>query len=126
MIYGIGVDTVSLERFESALKDNHRKFIQKICHKNEIRLLSKNKNRKTTTVAGAFACKEALAKAFGTGLGVHMWFTDIEVKKNGAGAPFITLHGKAKKIKEKFKIKKIFVSLTHEARYCTAFVILEK
>ena len=125
MIQGIGVDTVSLKRFKTALKKNSTKFLEKICHKNEMLYLSKNKKR-TSLVASSFACKEALAKAFGTGLGGKMWFTDIEVKRNRAGAPVIVLHGKAKKLEKKNKIKKIFVSLTHEGDSCTAFVILEK
>ena len=126
MIHGIGIDTVSLKRFKVALKKNSNKFLQKTCHKNEIICLSENKKRQVSLVASSFACKEALAKAFGTGLGGKMWFTDIEVKRNRAGAPLIVLHGKAKKIEKKNKIKKIFVSLTHEGDSCTAFVILEK
>ncbi len=126
MIHGIGIDTVSLKRFQAVLKRSPHKFLQKTCHKNEIVCLSENKKRQVSLVASSFACKEALAKAFGTGLGVHMWFTDIEVKRNRAGAPLIFLHGKAKKLKEKSKIKNIFVSLTHEGDACTAFVILEK
>ena len=135
MIQGIGVDTVSLKRFKTALKKNSTKFLEKICHKNEMLYLSKNKKtgspgrstgRQVLLVASSFACKEAVAKAFGTGLGGEMWFTDIEVKRNRAGAPLIVLHCKAKKIEKKNKIKKIFVSLTHEGDSCTAFVILEK
>ena len=126
MIHGIGVDTVSLERFTLSLKKDYKKFLQKICHANEIQYITKNKNIRSTFVAANFACKEAISKAFGTGLGVKMWFTDIEVKRNRAGAPLISLHGKAKNLGKKNKIKKIFVSLTHEGDHCTAFVILEK
>jgi holo-[acyl-carrier protein] synthase len=44
-------------------------------------------------MAARFAAKEAVLKAFGTGLGHDMRWTDIEVVNENSGRPRVHLHG---------------------------------
>jgi hypothetical protein len=45
--------------------------------------------------AARFAAKEAVSKAFGTGVGKAMGWRDIDVHKKKSGEPFLVLHGGA-------------------------------
>jgi holo-[acyl-carrier protein] synthase len=49
-------------------------------------------------VAARFAAKEAVSKAFGTGIGAQLGWQDIEICKKESGEPFVVLHGKGKKL----------------------------
>ena len=65
-------------------------------------------SRKLEFLAGRFACKEAYAKALGTGIG-ETTFLDIEILRNEAGAPIS---------------KQAQVSISHDGDYCIAVVMV--
>jgi holo-[acyl-carrier protein] synthase len=44
-------------------------------------------------LAVRFAAKEAVLKAFGTGIGKRMRWTDVEIAKERSGRPLVRLHG---------------------------------
>ena len=51
-------------------------------------------------LAARFAAKEAVSKAFGTGIGKAMGWRDIDVQKKPSGEPFLVLTGGAEKLAE--------------------------
>lgn len=123
MIKTIGADLVKIERIEEALNKN-LKFLKKNFTKKEIDFFD-SKNLSPETVAANFAAKEAVSKAFGTGVN-GFELIEIEVLRNKVGTPYIVLHGNAKKIKEELGIKKVLVSLSHTKEYALAYVVTEK
>ena len=60
MIYGIGVDTTTIERIERTM--THESFMTRVFGENERAMFEQRKNR-AETVAANFAAKEALGKA---------------------------------------------------------------
>ena len=74
--------------------------------------------------AARFAAKEAVVKAFGTGMRGGSW-QDIEVVVDDSGAPHIKLHGYFAYSATKRKIYNIFLSLSHSKEYAIAQAILE-
>ena len=73
-----------------------------------------------------FAAKEAVAKAFGTGLGKTIFFKDIEVQNMPSGQPLIKLSAKAQELliqKGPFDLK---ISLSGTKDFAVAFVIIFK
>ena len=67
MIYGIGTDIVEIKRVASMKSLDT--FAKKILSKNEIKTFDDLKSsKKISYLAKQFAAKEAIAKAFGTGL----------------------------------------------------------
>lgn len=112
MIYGIGTDLVEIRRIKNSLSD---KFIKKILTDNEILIYNSLKidKRRHEFLAGRFAAKEAVSKAYGTGMD-GIGFRDIEVLKDN-GKPVCT-----------FKDFKVHISITHTDDLAQAFVILEK
>lgn len=82
----LGTDLVFLPRFVDKVDDD--KFIKRILTKNERNIFKTitNKRLRLEFLAGRYACKEAYAKAIGTGIG-KLDFLDVEVLRNDFGAP---------------------------------------
>ena len=76
--------------------------------------------------AGRWAVKEAVAKALGCGIGADCASIEVETCNGTAGKPVTRLSGNAAKTMEKLGGKNIHISLSHEANYAIAYVILEK
>lgn len=114
-----GVDIVNVNRIKRILNNKREKFYEKIFTKREIEYIIK-KGHKPTTVAGNFAAKEAVSKALGTGIGTIGW-KDIEILREDSGRPYI--HFKSREIIDRFKIKEIQISISHETDYAIAFVV---
>ena len=49
-------------------------------------------------LAARFAAKEAISKAFGTGIGAALGWQDMEIARKESGEPFVILHGKGKEL----------------------------
>ena len=75
-------------------------------------------------LAARFAAKEAVAKAFGTGIGRAMAFHEIEVTNQATGQPAIALHGAAAATAAARGSPSIHLSLSHTATYAIAFVVV--
>lgn len=119
MIKGIGTDVVSVSRIKKLLEKHSKDRLKTIFTTNELKI------KRPERLAGRFAAKEALSKAFGTGLGKDIWFSDIEIKNNEEGKPDFILNAKIKKLLKKISAKKIFLTISHEKTYAVAFVVIE-
>ncbi len=119
MIFGIGTDIIEIQRIEKAAHLDG--FLKKIFTENEINFF---KHKKSESIAGNFAAKEAFSKALGSGFRGFSPI-DIEVLREKNGKPEIILHDNAKKIADDFGIKNIFISISHCKDYAMATVILE-
>ncbi|MBN2676371.1 MAG: holo-ACP synthase [Alphaproteobacteria bacterium] len=127
MIYGVGTDIVKIERIEKILQKEEDLFLKRICHLNEIESVKKvKKEKRAQKVAKFFGAKEAVSKAFGTGIRQGINFADIEIASDDLGKPFVILHGTTKEFFDQ-KIKgMIHLSLADENGTALAFVVVEK
>jgi len=123
-IAGIGIDLVHIERIEKLWDTHGESFLTKSFTEAEIETCKPNK-RAAEMFAARFAAKEALMKAFGSGLYSGVNFGDIEIVGGLNTKPEIKLHGKIKDLADESNISKIFVSMTHEKEYAAAVVVLE-
>ncbi len=122
MIYGIGVDTASIDRIKKSIE--RESFVKKVYGAKEIAFLGSLKNS-AASFAANFAAKEAFSKALGTGiLTGHFNLCDVQVLRKKTGKPYIELSGTASELATQ-KGLTAHVSLTHEANTATAFVVLE-
>ncbi len=126
MIVGVGVDIVSVGRIEDLIEKFGSRFLDKCFTEAERDWCERinDLHLKAEEYATRFAAKEAVSKAFGTGI-IGISFKEIEVKNEEGGKPIIQLHGKAKKIAHELKISNIQISLTHEGSKALAYVIAE-
>lgn len=124
MILGFGTDIVEIERIRGVYSRLGERFIQEILLPEEWAYCSKFQDP-SACLAARFAAKEAVAKAFGTGIGGQLDWLHIQVTRSTEGVPGVELLGKGKQLAEKRGVRKIWVSLTHERSYASASVILE-
>ncbi|MFD1851844.1 holo-ACP synthase [Oceanobacillus bengalensis] len=117
MIKGIGIDIIELERIEVSVRSS-AKLAGRILTENEKKIYDnlKSESRKVEFLAGRFAAKEAIAKAFGTGIG-KLSFKHMEVLPDTNGAP----EAKVKNYEE----SRIFISITHSRDYAVAQAVIE-
>lgn len=123
-IVGTGVDLVENARFRDVLARWDERFLARVFLDQEREYCWK-KAFPEQHFAGRFAIKEAVAKAFMTGIGSHFGWLDIEVVRNPAtGAPSVALHGKAADYARAVGVTRILVSISHTREYAMASAVL--
>jgi len=116
-----GIDIVKISRIKDILDKNRNSFYRKIFTENEVRYIE-NKKGNSLTVAGLFACKEAVSKLLGTGIGTIGW-KDIEILHTSKDKPYISLNQKLYSQLSLLNINSIEVSISHEDDYAIALSI---
>lgn len=125
MIVGIGVDVVEIERVERMLERYGERIVEKMFTEHEARSTADRADR-AAALAARIAAKEATYKALtGNALARAIGWREMEVRKNGDGAPSVHLTGRAQARALELSIDRIFVSLTHSERTAVAMVVLE-
>ncbi|HAK59069.1 MAG TPA: ACP synthase [Nitrospiraceae bacterium] len=122
MIIGIGVDLVKIDRIDKAGK-NHTAFLERVFTERE-RAYCKRQKYPAQHFAARFAAKEALLKAFGTGLSAGMKWTDIEVLHGEGGGPIVNLDGRVKDLADLKGVKQVMISYSHDEGYAVAQAVL--
>lgn len=119
MIYGIGIDVVEVDRIEAAVERQGDAFLKRLFTENE-RAYCERQKRPALHFAARFAAKEAVSKAFGTGIGGNAGWLEMEVLRGENGAPTMTFHGAAADFLAKEGIAEVQVSLSHAKEYAAA------
>jgi holo-[acyl-carrier protein] synthase len=129
MIYGIGTDIVRISRIEAALQRNGEAFAERILGPDELveyrKRTAKVETRGIRFIGTRFAAKEAFAKAIGLGMREPMNWHAMQVLNNAAGKPCVATSGALTEFMEQNGLH-AQVSITDEAEYAVAFVIVEK
>jgi holo-[acyl-carrier protein] synthase len=124
MIFGIGVDIVSIGRIEGMLDRWGSLFIKRVFTPAEV-TFCEGKSNPGQHFALRWAAKEATLKALGLGLRRGIKWTDIEVIDDSLGRPSLQVYNQAKDLLTDRNIKTAFVSISHEKEYGIAQVVLE-
>jgi len=123
-VMGIGIDLVENERMRKTLRRWDRSFKEKIFLPRE-RTYCESRAEPWNHYAGRFAVKEAVSKAFGTGVSEHIGWLDIEVVRDRkTGAPSVRLSAKGKQLARKRGVEEVLVSLSHTRHYAVAQAVL--
>jgi holo-[acyl-carrier protein] synthase len=122
MIVGIGVDLVKISRIEKA-GAAHPGFLERVFTQRERDYCNRQKYP-AQHYAARFASKEAVLKAFGTGLSAGMKWTDIEVLHGDGGGPFVNVTGVARDLADLKGVKQILLSYSHDEGYAVANAVL--
>lgn len=129
MIYGIGTDIISISRIEAALTRHGDRFAEKVLGPEELekyrRRAAKVQARGLRFLATRFAAKEAFSKAIGLGMRMPMTWRALQTLNAPSGKPVAVVSGELKDFMERNGLT-AQVSITDEADYAVAFVIVEK
>ena len=124
MIFGIGTDIVEVDRIREFSNKFGEKFLNRILLPTEQKYCL-NYTDPAPYIAGRFAAKEAIAKAFGFGIGEKIGWHDMEIVREESGKPNVQLHGKAQLLMDKTGSKKVQITLSHTNKHATATAIIE-
>lgn len=124
MIYGIGTDIVAVARLRGMWERHGDRVLDKLLAAPEKADFAKAPD-KGRFLAKRFAAKEAFAKALGTGVRPPATLTVIGVGHDELGKPIIECYGQLE-IMVKTKNLKAHLSISDEADYAVAYVILEQ
>lgn len=123
-VLGVGIDLVDVRRIATAIEKQGAAFLRRIYTDRE-REYCEGKANAAEHFAARFAAKEAVSKAFGTGIGERIAFIDIEILNQKSGAPCIVLLGKAESLAEARGVTEVLVSLSHTEQMAVASVVLQ-
>ncbi len=123
-VLGIGVDLVENARIQHSLDRFGDRFLQRVFTQGEIEY-SQSMKFPARHLAARFAAKEAVSKAFGTGIGKAMGWKDIDVHRKPSGEPFVVLEGGAKKLAEERRVAAVWITLSHTEHHAMAMIVLE-
>ena len=123
-VLGIGVDLVENARIEHSLERFGERFLQRVFTAGEI-AYSQSMKFPARHLAARFAAKEAVSKAFGTGIGKSMGWKDIDVRRKESGEPYVVLEGGAKKMAEERHVTNVLITLSHTEHHAMAMVVME-
>jgi holo-[acyl-carrier protein] synthase len=125
MILGIGIDIIEVARVQASHKRFGERFLNRLLLADEIAYCLSHKNP-APFIAARFAAKEAISKAFGTGIGAQLGWRDMEIGRKKSGEPFVILHGNGKKLFKSRRAKNLLISLSHTANCAAATAVLER
>ena len=124
MILGIGIDIIEVERIRTSHEKFGERFLNRILHPNEVSYCLSYK-APGPFLAARFAAKEAISKAFGTGIGAQLAWQDMEIARKESGEPYVILHGGGPALLQARGARHVLISLSHTQNYATAVSILE-
>ena len=123
-VLGIGVDLVECARIERSLDRFGEKFLRRVFTEDEVEY-SMSMKFPARHLAARFAGKEAVSKAFGTGIGKAMGWRNIDIRKKKSGEPFLVFSGPAQELASKRGVTSALITLSHSDHHAVACVVLE-
>ena len=129
MIFGLGTDIIQIDRIAAAVARHGDRFAQRILGPQEmekyLRRKAKVEARGLRFLATRFAAKEAFSKAIGLGMRMPMTWRSAQILNAPSGKPIVMTSGALTDFMQTHGIS-AQVSITDEAEYAVAFVIVEK
>src|SRR4030095_6885331 len=123
-VIGIGVDVIECSRIQRSIERFGDRFLHRVFTDGEIEY-SMSMKFPERHLAARFAGKEAVAKAFGTGIGKAMGWRNIDIRKKESGEPFLVLSGAAEAFAAERGVISALITLSHTENYAVACAVLE-
>jgi len=123
-VLGIGVDLVECARIQHSIDRFGDRFLHRVFTEGEI-AYSMSMKFPARHLAARFAAKEAVSKAFGTGIGKAMGWRNIDVQKKPSGEPFLVFSGPAQELATQRAVTAAFITLSHTEHHAIACIVLD-
>jgi holo-[acyl-carrier protein] synthase len=122
-ILGIGMDIVETKRIADSLERFGERFLHRVFLEGEV-AYSQSMKFPHLHLAARFAAKEAISKAFGTGIGKEIGWRDMEIVREPSGQPRVVLHGRAVEYAKSRGVLEIHITLSHTTEYGAASAVI--
>lgn len=125
MTVGMGIDVIDVARIRASCERFGDRFLRRVLRDTEV-AYCQGLADPAPSVAARFAAKEAVSKAFGTGIGAELGWHDIEIVRLPTGQPTIQLHGLGLELLARRGGHSVHISLTHTREYAAAVALVER
>ena len=136
MTIGVGIDIITISRMKDVLETGGKIFMDKVFTPWEHQRAETHPDR-AAYLAMTFAAKEAISKAFGTGIGAELGWHDMEVRRKESGEPYLVLHGehgepipvltgRFAELASERDVTRVLLSLSYDGDYAVAVAALVK
>ncbi len=121
----LGTDIIEVDRIKASLDNKvNGRFSARVFTPEEVKYCESKNASKYQSYAARFAGKEAVSKAFGTGIGENALFNEIEILNDQNGKPYVNLYGRAKQYYESLGASGISITLSHCREYAVAYAAI--
>ena len=120
---GVGTDIIEVDRVEGAIQRHGERFLTRIFTAEE-RDYCFSMKRPFPHLAARFAAKEAVSKAFTTGIGRYLRWTSISIYKGGREQPQVRLDEQGLNLLREVGASEVLITLSHTRIYANAVAIL--
>lgn len=118
MILRTGVDLVETARIAATIERHGDRFLNRIFTPAELEL----SDGRIPSLSGRYAAKEAVSKAFQSGIGDMQW-VEIEILQDERSAPILVLHGDAAKIAAEQGLLTWSISISHTESHAVGMAV---
>jgi holo-[acyl-carrier protein] synthase len=122
-VVGIGTDIIEISRISNMADAPRERLAKRVLTLNELNKYQSLKNP-SLFLAKRWAGKEAASKALGTGIANGVSFQHFEITSLASGQPKLELTARALELATGLGGKSWHISLSDEALYATAFVVI--
>lgn len=124
-VIGVGIDMVEIARIRASCERHEERFLERIFTQGE-RVYCLDMKNPHPHLAARFAAKEAVSKAFGTGIGEALGWKSIEVVRDDNGKPLVRLDAQGQGLLERMGAREVLLSLSHTMELAIAIAVLIK
>jgi holo-[acyl-carrier protein] synthase len=122
-VVGLGTDIVDVDRVRRVLEKQGDRFLKRVFTKEEqeycLRMKFPHKH-----FAARFAAKEAVSKAFTTGIGAQLGWKSVSIYKGERDEPLVRLDEKGEALLREVGASRVWVSLSHTETLAQAVALL--
>lgn len=119
ILLGLGLDVIEIERVRGVRERQGDRFLERVFTEEE-RTYCLGMKHPDKHLAARFAAKEAIAKAFTTGIGAELGWTSMSVYHGERHEPRVRLDAKGEAMLKKFGGTHVILSLSHSDTVASA------
>lgn len=122
-LLGLGCDVIEIDRVRGVLERQGERFLRRV-FTDEERAYCFSHKAPHPHLAARFAAKEAVSKAFTTGIGSELGWRSISIYHGSRQEPLVRLDGRGQALLAQVGATHVLVSLSHSATVATAIAAL--
>lgn len=125
VLIGLGCDIIETERIRHVLEKHGERFLKRVFTEEEQAYCNSIKYSHKH-YAARWAAKEAVAKAFTTGIGEHLEWTSVSVYHGSRKEPLVRLDAKGQALLAQVGATHVWLTLSHIDSHAMAVAALVK
>jgi len=125
ILLGIGIDLIEVARVRGVVERQGERFLERVFTDVE-RAYCLEKSNPFKHLAARFAAKEAVSKAFTTGIGAELGWKSVSIEHGTRSEPLVVLDEKGRELMHAAGATHVLVSLSHTESSAIAIAALVK